>query len=178
MIRTSTRKRRATDEEVFAASYVGMRCLSLLLIQRRARRFGQGAEGGEIGHGEVRQDLAIYVHLGEREAVDEVAVLDVVHARGGVDARDPEPAHVAFAVAAVTIGVAQRVHHGFARRLDQLMSRTPVAFGPFENLLVLFAGGDTPLDSWHCSPPPPASPSWPPGSPRPARCRRAAASSS
>ena len=62
------RKRRATDGAVSAAFYLGMRPLSLLLIQGRARRFGQR-------HGRVRGEIAVFAALG--------AFKD----KGGVDVR-------------------------------------------------------------------------------------------
>src|SRR6185437_14627610 len=82
------------------------------------------------------------------------AVAHAVQPRARVDARNPERAHVTLAVAPVAVGVLQRVEHRLACCFDQAMPRAPVALGTLQDLLMLLAGCDAPLHSWHCFSPP------------------------
>src|SRR3954447_7342898 len=68
--------------------------------RRLAGGLGKSAERLGIAHGDVGQDLAVELDAGQLQAVHERAVGEVVLARGGVDARDPQAAEVALAVAA------------------------------------------------------------------------------
>jgi hypothetical protein len=57
------------------------------------------------------------------------AIADPMHASGGVDARNPQAAHIAFAGTAVTIHVGHRAHDGFMRGTKQSFARTTMTFG-------------------------------------------------
>src|SRR5687768_14909235 len=70
-------------------------------------------------------------------------------AGGGVDALDPEAAHVALAVAAITVGIDQGVDERLARRTDERRSRSATAFGLLQEPLVAAVRGDAALDACH-----------------------------
>src|SRR3954447_5920258 len=81
---------------------------------------GKASERLGVADGDVREDLAVHLDLGEAQAVHELAVGEALTARGGVDAGDPEAAEVALAVAAVAIRVAVRLEQ---RLLGALVAR-------------------------------------------------------
>jgi len=68
--------------------------------------FGKASERLGIADGDVREDLAVHLDLGEAKTVHELAVGQPLAPRRGIDAGDPEAAEVALLVAAVAIGVA------------------------------------------------------------------------
>ena len=70
-------------------------------------------------------------------------------AASGVDAGDPEPAHVTLASAAIRVAVAQRVHDCFVGGAVVAAAMPVVAPGLFEYRLVAFAGVNRPFDSCH-----------------------------
>src|SRR6185295_10863314 len=67
------------------------------LHERRERR--------GIVDGKIREDLAIDLDAGRLQPVDEPRVRQAVRPDGGVDPSDPQSAELAFAVAAVAVGV-------------------------------------------------------------------------
>src|SRR5579883_1298041 len=88
------------------------------------------------------------------DGVDQLAVADAVHASRGIDARDPEAAHVALAVAAVAIHVGHRAHDGFMRGPEESLARTTVALGHIQNFLMPLVCWDAtfyfpPFESFH-----------------------------
>src|SRR4051794_20451080 len=75
------------------------RLLGSAALGRRGRRAGdlhEGGEGGRLAHGEIGEDLAVDLHAGVLQTVDEPAVAEAVLAGGGVDAGDPQLAEVAL----------------------------------------------------------------------------------
>ena len=67
----------------------------------------------------------------------------------GVDARNPQPAQIAAAVAAVAVGIPQSVEHAFMRApIEQVVGAAP-AFGFFEQLLVTQMRVVTTLNTSH-----------------------------
>ena len=73
--------------------------------RRLAGDLGKTSEGVGVAHGDVGEHLAVELDAGQLEAVHELRVAHAVLARGGVDARDPQAAEVALAVAPVAVGV-------------------------------------------------------------------------
>src|SRR5947209_4008244 len=71
--------------------------------QRLAGAVGKPSERVGVADGDVGQDLAVQLHAGELEAVHELRIGEVVLPGGRVDARDPQPAEVPLAVAAIAI---------------------------------------------------------------------------
>ena len=103
-------------------------------------RLDELGERGRIGDGQVGEDLAVELHLGLVEALDEAAVGDAFGADGGVDAHDPERAVVALAELAVDGGVAPGVVDGLGGGAEALAAAAVEALGELEPLAAAFAG--------------------------------------
>ena len=114
---------------------------------KRARR--EIGERLRIRRGEIGQVLAVDLDAGLVEAVDQLAVRDLVLPRGRVDARDPQAAEFALALLAVAVGVLPGALDGLARAAHELATRAPVALGLVENLLVPASLRDAALDTGH-----------------------------
>src|SRR6266542_4685545 len=106
-------------------------------------------EGGRVVHGQVGEDLAVDLDLGQAQALDEAVVGDAVGAGRGVDALDPQPAEVALARPAVTVGVDQRVGDLLLGLAVQPGALAAVATGLLENGTTLLLGVDRPLHACH-----------------------------
>src|SRR4051794_8789736 len=131
----------------------------LLVLGGSGRRRPTGGVGGSgerlgVADGDVREDLAVEFDAGELEAVHELAVAHAVLARGGVDARDPEAAEVALAVAAVAVRVGVRLHDRFLGALVVAVRLAAEALGALERRAALLAGVDGALDAGHRPLPP------------------------
>ena len=73
------------------------------------RLFGAFANSGKsfwIVDGEFSENFAVKFDTFSFEAINQLAVTDAVFAGGIVDARNPKGAQIAFAIAAITIGIA------------------------------------------------------------------------
>src|SRR5215218_6069398 len=110
---------------------------------------GKSAERLRITHGDVGQDLAVQVDLGQLEAVDELAVGHAVEAGGRVDARDPQAAKVALAVAAVAVRVGVGLGQGLLGALVVGVRLATEALGELQRLATLLLGVDGALDAGH-----------------------------
>src|SRR6478609_4232731 len=92
----------------------------------------QCGERTGIGDGEVGEDLAIDLDLGELQPVDEAAVAGAVLAARRVDALDPQLAEVALARPAIPVRVLQRVHDLLVGGAVGPALVAVVALGPLE----------------------------------------------
>lgn len=110
----------------------------------------QGCPGG-VYHGlevfvvanrQVTEHLAIDLDIGQIQSVDQLAVGEASVARGGVDPRDPKPAHIATALAAVSVSIRQGLEHSLVSSLVQLAPGRALPFGQSKHLLMPFVGGD------------------------------------
>src|SRR6185369_10630838 len=99
------------------------------------RRLDDLGKRAGVAHSEVGEDLAIQLDVGALQALDEPAVGKAVRADRGVDAHDPQAAHVALALLPVTRGVGQRVEERLARWLDQPRTGALAALGVLEEPL-------------------------------------------
>src|SRR5438552_17528922 len=111
----------------------------------------QPGKGTAVAHGQVSQHLAVDLHSGLAKAVHQLVVGQPRLTRGGVDARDPERAHLALAAAAVPERIRERVQ----RRLvggseEQLLGRADT-LGAVKARLVTAMRGDAALDACHGS---------------------------
>ena len=97
--------------------------------------------------GHVGQDLAVELHAGQAQAAHEHAVGQAVLASGGVDADDPELAHLALALLAVAEGVHQGAFGDLAGGFVQLAAGSDVALGHGQIFLVPFVGGLSTFDA-------------------------------
>src|SRR5690606_39049224 len=123
----------------------GLRC------ERALRLLGQRGKPGRVVHGDVRQHLAVQGDAGLGQAVHEAAVAQAVHARGGVDAGDPQRTEVALLLLAADVGVLQGLGDGLLGNAEDLAARVVVTRGLLEDLLVTAARLNATLDSCHGS---------------------------
>src|SRR5262249_62319018 len=98
-------------------------------IQRGARRTGDRLERFRLPDREIGQHLAVEVEPGELNAVHELRVGQAMLARAGIDALDPQGAEVAFAVASVSVGIAQRLFDLLDGDTISGAAATAVSFG-------------------------------------------------
>src|SRR5439155_12689138 len=102
-----------------------------------------------IAPGYVGQDLAVQLALCCAQAVHELTVRHPLAARRGVDARDPEAAEVALAVAAVAVGVRVRLQQRLLGAPVARVALAAVALGARERRAALLAGVGGALDAAH-----------------------------
>src|SRR5271167_4264802 len=106
-------------------------------------------ERGWLVDGEIGQHLAVHDDPGFAEAGDKSAVGEPEAADGGVEALDPQSAEGALAPLAVAEGVLVRLLHRLLGDPDGVLAPAVIAFGGFEDFLVLGVSGDTPFDTGH-----------------------------
>src|SRR4051794_26265169 len=100
---------------------------------------GKTSERLGIANGDVRQDLAVELDLGQPQSVHQLAVGHALAARGGVDADDPKAPEVALLVAAIAVGVAVGLEQGLLRAPVAGMGLTTEALGALERGPALLA---------------------------------------
>jgi hypothetical protein len=71
----------------------------------RQSRFEQRAKGGFIIYSHLGENLAVYIDIGLMNGIDQLAIAHAVHACGGINACNPQAAHIAFAITAVAVHV-------------------------------------------------------------------------
>lgn len=69
-------------------------------------------------HGNVGQSFTIQFNPGLFETVHELAVAQIILAGSGINPGNPQGAKVSLAVAAVAVGIYQRLHHGFVAAFE------------------------------------------------------------
>src|SRR4051812_1616072 len=107
------------------------------------------AERGRGRDGQLGQALAIERDAGGLQAGHELAVVEAVLARGGVDALDPERAEIALLAAAADEGVLQRGIDRLFRGAIELALGLVKPFGPAQQLLALGAPDVSTFNSRH-----------------------------
>src|SRR5204863_7763305 len=120
--------------------------------RRLAGALGKTSEGLGVVDGEVGEHLAVHLDAGDGEAVHHLRVAEAVDAGGGVDARDPQPAEVAVAIATVAVRVGVGLHQGL---LGPLVAGVRLAAEPLrqrERRAALLARVDRALDTGHLTP--------------------------
>src|SRR5579875_2734571 len=122
-----------------------------LLSDGCQRLIDERAKGGLIVDGHLGQNLAIYPDVGLADSMHQYAVAHAAHASSGIDARNPEPAHIALAIPAVTIHIGHRAHDRFMRGAEKAAACAPMALCHLEYLLMLLVSGNTAFYSWHSS---------------------------
>lgn len=80
---------------------------------------------------QVRQHFAIDLDIRLLETMNKLTIVQIIQARGGIDARNPEPSEIALAIPAVAEGVEERLQHRFIRAAEEPMFRAELAFGKF-----------------------------------------------
>src|SRR5262249_23292644 len=109
-----------------------------------------GLEAVGVAERDLGQGLAVQVDALLLEAGHEHAVAHAVHARGGIDALDPQTAILALLQAATDEGVLQALLDGVLRDRPHVLAAAEVPLGPLEHLLAACAAGDLVLTAWHC----------------------------
>ncbi len=120
----------------------------LPLLSRCSRQTSGSADAGllidgfervNIGGRNVCQDLAVEDDIAFFERADKAAIAPAADPAGGIDADNPERAHLALACPAVAVGEPESAHHRCAGLLE------PAAGGPEETLCqlpqMLFSAG-------------------------------------
>lgn len=108
-------------------------------------------EGRNIVDREFREDFAVERDIGVLEAVNHAAVAErrLREANARIDARNPQRAKLAAALATVTIGIPEALHHRFLSVAEELAARQELAFGQFEDFLVAASGDEPTLATGH-----------------------------
>ena len=96
---------------------------------------------------ELREDAAVDLDAGEREALDEAVVREAVRTGRGVDALDPEATELALLGAAVAVRVDEGVGDLLLGLAVQARALAAVSGGALEDDPTLLVGVDGPLDS-------------------------------
>ena len=107
------------------------------------------AESGRIGYGDVRQDLAVNLHVGFFEAEDEFAVRQPVETGSRVDTGDPQTAEITLFDPAVAESVIKGPIHCFGRTAEQFAPCAPVALGKFQYLVASASRFESSFYAWH-----------------------------
>ena len=103
-------------------------CCMLLLLDGCERGLDEIGESCFVVNGHFGENLAIYIDISRMDGMHELAIANAVHMSSSVDARDPQTAHVALAIAAVTIHVSHRAHDRFMRGTIQAFACATMAF--------------------------------------------------
>src|SRR5262245_35835220 len=120
----------------------GGRQRSLCLLDDRLKR-------RRLADREVGQHLAVDQQPGLAEAVDEPAVGKAERAHRRIEPLDPERAEGALAALAVAIGILVRLLDRLLGDANGVLAPAVIAFGGFEDFLVLGVSGDAALDACH-----------------------------
>lgn len=113
------------------------------------RLLDQSGEGSRVGYRKLAQYLAVYLNRFLGQAVDELRVADAVRSAACADTGYPQPSKVPLLVPAVAKSVLAAFHHLFVGGLEIAFFATPIALGPFQNLLVPLFGHRAALYSRH-----------------------------
>src|SRR5215472_16180428 len=109
----------------------------------------QRTKGRRVVHRDVSEYLAVDLHAGLVQSVDDAAVREAIDTRRRVDARDPERAEFALVLPPVAIGVLPGLDDGLLRRAIDLAPGVVVALRLAKNLLVTASGRHATLHSCH-----------------------------
>jgi hypothetical protein len=96
----------------------------------------QAAKACRLPDGHVGQHFPVYIDTGFFQPVHELTVSHSLGTAGGVNAQNPESPEIAFTLAPVEIGVAQRMQHGFVGALNQPVPGAPLALGQGKDFLM------------------------------------------
>src|SRR5712691_5466249 len=104
-----------------------------------------------VEHRDIGKHLAIHLYRGLLQTAHEYTVGQAAFARRGVDARNPQRAELALAIAAVAVGILPGLHHRFFGDSVNVLAAAAVTFGLGEQFLVACARRYASFDSWHGS---------------------------
>ena len=106
-----------------------------LCTQCRFHQQHHGIERRCVENRQLGKHFAIEFDVGFRQAIDEFAISQSSFAHRGVDADDPQMAHIAAAAAAIAEGVNAGAHQRFGRRAEQPVAAANEAFDFAEQAL-------------------------------------------
>ena len=109
----------------------------------------QGVERLGVGDGQVGEDLAIHLHSGVLQAVDEAVVGQALRTGGGVDALNPQGTEITLPGPAVAVGVGGGVEDLLLRLALQTRTLPTVAGGQLQHLATLLLRIHRTLDACH-----------------------------
>src|SRR5262249_52482044 len=109
----------------------------------------ESAEGCFIIDGHFGEDLAIYSDVGSVDGMHQLAVGHAMHACSGVDACDPQAAHITLAVAAVWVHGRPRAHDRFMGWTEEAFTCTTMAFSHLQDFFVSLMSGNSAFYPWH-----------------------------
>ena len=107
------------------------------------------AEGGVVARGNIRKDLAIQRDAGGLERIYQLAVCRAVHARGSVDALNPERMQLTAMIAAIFGRISQRMQTRFVRLANVLVASAELTLRHRKDTVVAPARLDSTFDSCH-----------------------------
>src|SRR5436309_13324577 len=114
--------------EKLVVSLIVSLCCMLLLLDGCERGLDEVGESCFVVNGHFGENLAIYIDISRMDGMHELAIANAVHTSSSVDARDPQTAHVALAIAAVSIHVSHRAHDRFMCGAIQAFACATMAF--------------------------------------------------
>ena len=114
------------------------------------RLLHDSGEGGSVNDGEVSEDLAIELDVGEFKAFDEAGVGQTFVPDGSGNTLNPEATELSLTLLTVTILVLTGFVDGIFRVAVKLGTEAAEAFGTEEDALTAFPTGRTISCSWHC----------------------------
>src|SRR5260370_30573028 len=103
---------------------------TLPLRDCRQSSFEQRAKGGFIMYSHLGENLAVYIDIGLMNGIDQLAIAHAVHACGGINACNPQAAHIAFAITAGAGYLGRLKPTSFVRGATQGRSATPPCLRP------------------------------------------------
>ncbi len=71
--------------------------------------------------GHIGEHLAVDGHSGLFQVIHKLAIFEALCPAGGVNPQNPQPAHIAFPLTAVTVSIAQRFEHGLVSPAEEGM---------------------------------------------------------
>src|SRR5438552_13705983 len=134
------RKRRTTS-----LSGLEIICWSEVVL----RNLHQPSKGTAVAHGQVSQHLAVDLHSGLAKAVHQLVVRQARLPRGRVDPRDPQPAHLPLATAAVAERIGERVQNRLVGGSEEQLLGKPEPLGPIQDRLVAAMSRNATFDACH-----------------------------
>src|SRR5580700_8350379 len=140
---------RRDDTVLPVAGFISSCRFRLRLGERGLCRLDNRGEGFRLADCQVGQDLPVELEPGELCPVHELRVGQSVFADAGVDALDPQSAEVALLVAAVAIGVAQRLLDLLNRDAVGGAAAAAITLGEAEHLFVAGMRCDAAFDPGH-----------------------------
>src|SRR5471030_374549 len=124
---------------------------ALLAVETLTGVLDDRRKTGCVTHGDVGQDLPVQQRPGGLEPGDQLRIGDSVHARGGVDARDPERSELALAILPAGEGEVETSLDLLPGDPVTARLHPVVALGQLQDLDAAVLPLTTSLDSRHCS---------------------------